>query len=156
MQDRKPQGMVVRTLLLGYNERMESDSVQKYRVVKPELEGTLDELKAREPIFHREEFGRSRKDFENMMVADYWEVGASGNRYGRDLILDTLDERCASEYKEDWETSDFSVRELSKDLYLLTYTLIQEGKRKTRRSTIWQKIGSDWKIVYHQGTIIES
>lgn len=133
---------------------MESDSAQPYRIVKPELEGILEELKMREPIFHRAEFGRTRSDFENMMVSDYWETGASGNRYGKDMILDELEKRYASEYKEDWETSDFGLRELGKDLYLLTYTLIQEGTRKTRRSTIWQSTSEGWKIVFHQGTII--
>ena len=44
----------------------------------PALAGVLDELVSREPIFHRPELGTARHDFDNMMVADYWEVGASG------------------------------------------------------------------------------
>jgi hypothetical protein len=40
------------------------------------------------------------------------------------------------------------------DVYLLTYTLIQDEKRRTRRATIWQRTAEGWKIVYHQGTII--
>jgi hypothetical protein len=37
----------------------------------------------------------------------------------------------------------------------VTYTLVQDGKRKTRRATIWQRVGGEWKIVYHQGTVVE-
>jgi hypothetical protein len=36
----------------------------------------------------------------------------------------------------------------------LTYTLHQ-GARITRRSTIWRRTGEGWKIVYHQGTMVE-
>ncbi len=130
------------------------DSAESYRITKPELEKTLDELKAREPIFHHPEFGTTRKDFENMMVLDYWEVGASGSRYGKEFILDELDKRYSSDYKDEWETSDFHLRELATNLYLLTYDLLQDKTRKTRRSTIWQRTDSSWKILYHQGTIL--
>ncbi|EKD71695.1 MAG: hypothetical protein ACD_46C00122G0002 [uncultured bacterium] len=50
----------------------------------------LYELKKREPIFHRPEFGTTRKDFENMTVEDYWEIGASGQRYDRDFFHSVL------------------------------------------------------------------
>ncbi|HEX4029604.1 MAG TPA: hypothetical protein VHX20_04530 [Terracidiphilus sp.] len=40
------------------------------------------------------------------------------------------------------------------DVYLLTYTLLQDATRLTRRATIWQRTAG-WKIVYHQGTIVQ-
>lgn len=40
----------------------------------------LEELKKREPIFHRPEFGTTHIDFENMTIDGYWEIGASGKR----------------------------------------------------------------------------
>jgi len=40
-------------------------------------------------------------------------------------------------------------------LYLLTYTLLQDKTRLTRRSTIWRRTDGDWKIVFHQGTVVE-
>jgi hypothetical protein len=39
--------------------------------------------------------------------------------------------------------------------YPLTYTLLQQSERKTRRSTIWQRTPDGWKIVFHQGTIVQ-
>ncbi len=125
------------------------------RTTDSELAPILAELSAREPIFHRPEFGTTRADFENLMVADYWETGASGRRYERAYILDILEDRYSGPYNDTWETSDFHCRQLAPDVYLLTYTLLQDKVRLTRRATIWQRVGDTWKIVYHQGTIVQ-
>jgi hypothetical protein len=123
-------------------------------ITEPALRGVLDELRRREPIFHHPEFGASRADFENMMVDDFWEVGASGQRYSKSAVLDELARRYSREYVDQWETLDFHCRKLAGEVYLLTYTLLQ-GKRKTRRSTIWQNTPAGWKIVFHQGTVVQ-
>ena len=125
-------------------------------VTDPSLLGVLEELRAREPIFHHPEFGTTRADFDKMMAPDSWEVGASGRRYSRESTLDELERRFAGEYVEGpLEATDFHCRKLADEVYLLTYTLFQ-GERKTRRATIWQRIAGDWKIVFHQGTIVQS
>lgn len=119
------------------------------------IENVLEELKKREPIFHREEFGRTRADFEKMMDQDFWELGASGNIYTKDFILDVLEERYSKPYEENWQTQDFKCQALGENVYLLTYILIQNDTRITRRSTIWKFEDGDWKIVYHQGTVVQ-
>lgn len=121
----------------------------------PELSEILAELSRREPIFHRPEFGTTRADFESMTVEDFWEVGASGRRYSRSYALDELEKRHAGPHSDVWETADFHCRRLAADVYLLTYTLLQDKKRRTRRSTIWQRTAEGWKIVYHQGTLVQ-
>ena len=121
----------------------------------PGLSDVLAELSGREPIFHRPEFGTTRADFERMTVEDFWETGASGRRYSRAYVLDELEKRYAVPRVETWETMDFYCRRLAHDVYLLTYTLLQDRERRTRRSTIWQRAAEGWKIVYHQGTIVE-
>ena len=120
-----------------------------------ELSEILAELSRREPIFHRPELGTTRADFEKMMVDDFWEVGASGRRYSRVYVLDELEKRYAVAHSEDWETMDFDCRKLAPEVYLLTYTLIQNKTRRTRRTTIWQRTADGWKIVFHQGTMIQ-
>jgi hypothetical protein len=120
------------------------------------LHRILEELTAREPIFHRLEHGTTRADFENMTLPDFWEIGASGSIYSRDYVLAELERRHAQpQEKASWETSDFRCRKLADGLYLLTYTLLQET-RKTRRSTIWQLTPTGWKIAFHQGTIVQT
>jgi hypothetical protein len=121
----------------------------------PKLAQVLYELRQREPIFHRPEFGTTRQDFEQMTDPAFWEVGASGRRYSREYVLNTLEKRSQNPVEETWETQDFHCLELGATTYLLTYTLIQ-GERVTRRSTIWRKAELGWKILYHQGTIIEN
>lgn len=121
----------------------------------PALHGILDELKRREPIFHRPEFGTTQTDFENMMHADFWEIGASGRRYSRDYVLAELERRHQHPTEDIWETTGFHCRMLAPDVYLLTYMLIQDKIRKTRRATLWQRTEVGWKIMFHQGTIVQ-
>jgi hypothetical protein len=120
----------------------------------PHLLAVLDELKRREPIFHRPELGTTRADFENMTDPSFWEVGASGRRYSREFILDTLENRMLQGYEDIWETLDFHCLEIAPDNYLVTYTLLQ-GARVTRRATLWRRRSSGWKILYHQGTVVD-
>ena len=124
-------------------------------VTAPELQGILADLVAREPIFHHPEFGTKRSDFQEMMADDFWETGASGRIYSRQFVLDELERRFARPQEDIWETSNFACRRLAQDLYLLTYTLLQNQTRLTRRATIWRKTTTGRKIVYHQGTIVQ-
>jgi hypothetical protein len=121
----------------------------------PALLDILEELKSREPIFHRPEFGTTRSDFEAMMHADFWEIGASGRRYSREYVLAELEKRHKHSHEDVWETSGFHCLRLAPDVYLLTYTLIQNKMRKTRRATIWHRTEVGWKILFHQGTMVE-
>jgi hypothetical protein len=120
----------------------------------PHLVAVLEELKRREPIFHRPELGTSRRDFENMMDASFWEVGASGRRYSREFILDTLENRMSQHVDDIWETRGFHCLEIAPENYLVTYTLLQ-GRRVTRRATLWRRSSAGWKILYHQGTLVD-
>jgi hypothetical protein len=120
----------------------------------PELAEILVELSRREPIFHRPEFGTSRSDFENMTAPDFWEIGASGRQYSRAAVLDALETRFTAPHSDIWKTTAFRCRRLAPNLYLLIYTLAQDNTRRTHRSTIWERSGGGWKIVYHQGTIV--
>jgi len=126
-----------------------------YKSSQDEEPDVLGELVRREPIFHRPELGTTRADFERMMAPDFWEIGASGRRYDRAYVLDELDRRYAVPSQEYWETSDFDCRRLAENIYLLTYVLVQEGGRRSRRATIWRRLESDWQILFHQGTLIE-
>ena len=132
-----------------------SQKMEPTFVTAPDLQEILTELTRREPIFHRAEFGTTRADFENITTEDYCETGASGRRYSRQSVLDALEKRFSVPHADVWETSEFQCRRLGEDTYLLTCTLLQEHVRLTRRSTIWQSTPDGWKIVYHQGTIVQ-
>lgn len=120
---------------------------------EPHLLGVLEELRRREPIFHRPELGMTRADFDAQTVPDYWEVGASGRRYSREVIWSTLEKRYAAGEPDEWETSGFHCRHLAGETYLLTSTL-RQGDRVTHRASIWQRTDDGWRILYHQGTVV--
>ncbi len=71
----------------------------------------------------------------------------------QDAIKTVVDRNHTSQAQEDWQTSDFKLTVISTDHYLLTYNLIQNQTRQTRRASIWRKEQGQWKILYHQGTI---
>lgn len=115
------------------------------------LHDVLEALRAREPLFHRPEFGTGRADYQAMTAEDFWEVGASGRRYSRAHVLAVLEARRRDPQPDPWATRDFHCRELGTETYLLTYTL-QQGARVTRRSTIWRRAPHGWIALFHQGT----
>ena len=123
--------------------------------IAPELRDVLAELSNREPLFHRAEFGTSRADFEKMMAQEFCEVGASGRCYSREFVLDELGKRFSSPHEDVWETGEFQCRSPGEDTYLLTHLLLQNHVRLTRRATIWRKTPDGWKILYHQGTVVQ-
>ena len=115
-------------------------------------EPVTEELAAREPIFHRPEFGTSRADFEAMMDDEFFEVGASGKKYSREFVLDALELRDHSA-AEHLVVTDFACRQISNDTWLVTYELEQAEARISRRSTLWRRTPQGWKVLYHQGTL---
>ena len=121
------------------------------------LSKVLKELKAREPIFHHpDKYGITKQDIEAQMCDEFWEVGASGSIYtGRDIVETLLLRYNDPSYQDIWEASDFKLIQIAPDNYLLGYNLVQNKTRRTRRSTIWRKVNGQWKILYHQGTVIE-
>ncbi len=99
------------------------------------LATAFDGLITREPIFHRPEFGLTRADFEAQTAVDYWEVGVSGQRYSREYVWSVLSDRYADpEYfvRDEWTVSEFQVRALGNDTFLVTYTLDRLGRVTAR------------------------
>jgi hypothetical protein len=111
------------------------------------------QLMAREPLFHRPELGTTRQDFDRMMAKEFWEVGASGQIYGRAFVLDTLEKRWHEPVAEDLQLTGFACQQVAADLFLATYTLNQSG-RISRRASLWRDSAEGWQVVYHQGTIV--
>ena len=80
-------------------------------------------------------------------------MGASGRRYSRDFVIETVLGRYRKGQEGDWRIDEIYCQEIARDHYLLTYTLHQE-ERVTRRATLWRNTVAGWKIVYHQGTLV--
>jgi hypothetical protein len=125
--------------------------------IDSELLRVFEELRRREPIFHTPDFGATQTDFENAMTPEYWEVGASGRRYSREFILQTLKVRPpVAADGAGCQCSDQGLRRLRPDTYLFTYTL-RQGERVTRRATIWQSTakGGTSSIIRAQSSLLK-
>jgi hypothetical protein len=120
----------------------------------PGLDVVEQELLAREPLFHRPELGTTAADYAAQTAEDFWEVGASGRVYERDHVIDAVVRRGKVPGDEDWVVSDVRCRELGAQTYAFTYRLDQAG-RLSRRLTLWRRDPDGWKILYHQGTLIQ-
>ena len=125
------------------------------RRTQEEPESVQEQLRRREPIFHHPEFGTSRADFEAMTSEEFREVGASGNIYSREFVIETLLERFSRPHHDDFAVSDFRCRKVDVSTYLVTYSLLQ-GDLTTRRATLWKRDADRWVILYHQGTEFQS
>jgi hypothetical protein len=123
-------------------------------VTDPKLVETRDELIILERYFHHPEQSLHCFDFEDLTELNFWEIGASGRKYSRDFVLRVLRERISKPACADWEISDSYCIEIAPDIYQLTYTLNQDS-RITLRSTIWRKLGENWKMIFHQGTVVQ-
>jgi hypothetical protein len=124
-------------------------------VTDPQLVEIRDELINLERHFHHPEQGAACSVFEDLTEPNFWEIGASGRKYSREIVLRVLNERSATPPKVVWQTSDSYCLEIAPNNYLLTYTLTQDT-RITLRSTIWRKHVDTWKIVFHQGTVVQN
>ena len=122
----------------------------------PELAEILSELSSREPIFHRPEFGTARSDFEKITVDDFWEVGASGACYSRKLVLDELERRYATGHADLWETQRFSLPPArSRCLPSYPQSIAARNPQDTPLHHLAAHYRWEWKVVYHQGTIVQ-
>lgn len=119
----------------------------------PGIDAIAAELRAREPLFHRPEFGTVRQDFARMMAEEFWEVGASGQIYSRAFVLDTLESRYQKPMVGSLQVTNFACQQVAIDLFLATYTLHQSA-RVSRRASLWRRTPEGWRVVYHQGTIV--
>ncbi len=115
-----------------------------------------EELKNREPVFHHAELGVTREELEKQTATDFWEIGASGKKYDRNFVIDTVVERFEKGAEADtsqWNMTEIDCRDLGNNTFAFTYLLDQNG-RLSRRLTLWRKTNAGWKILYHQGTLI--
>jgi hypothetical protein len=118
-----------------------------------EFSAVMDDLEAREPLFHRPERGTTREAFDALTAEDFWEVGASGARYDREFVWTVLQQRYGEGESDEWSIDDFMCRRLRTDVYLVTYRLRQR-ERLSRRATIWERGDDDWRAIYHQGSAV--
>jgi hypothetical protein len=117
----------------------------------------LQHLSKLESDLHHPGVRCSRSRLEELLHADFWEIGRSGRRYEREFVMDVL----VSETQRPLvQASQYAVTRLGENSALLTYQSAHVGpdgalERHTHRSSVWQFADARWQLLYHQGTPAE-
>lgn len=94
-------------------------------------------------------------DVEALLAADFMEFGSSGRVWSRPATIARVISEGA-DASVDRRLSNFSVRQLSDDVVLATYTVARPTAQgpdvRTLRSSIWTRAGGRWQMTFHQGT----
>jgi len=91
---------------------------------------------------------------EQLLHADFHEVGRSGRKYDRATVIRFLAEQSTP---PSVTSDDFAVRSLAPGVALLTYRSAHRRsdgalENHTLRSSVWVQAESRWQLLYHQGT----
>ncbi len=95
---------------------------------------------------------RAAKDKLQEFISDeFIEFGSSGKVYTRNDILDLL----PLEDPIDVQVEEFTITELSTGVVLAKYRSKTDAQ-VTLRSSIWKLYDGQWKMMFHQGTRVQS
>lgn len=104
---------------------------------------------------HRAEIRSQKIAIEKLLHRDFYEIGRSGKRYGRQQVIDSL---LAETDRQQITSEEFALMQIESGALLLTYrTFIQspsgEKTHRTLRTSLWIRSEDDrWQMIFHQGT----
>ena len=96
----------------------------------------------------------STEDASSLIADDFFEFGASGKVWTKGEIISAMSQWDPTERT----VEDFTVRELSASVCLVTYKVIGVDRKPSPfslRSSVWRNNGETWEIVFHQGTNVK-
>ena len=120
-------------------------------------EADVEAVAALEVVLLTPEVRRSRARLEELLDPEFIEIGASGRLWSRPAVIDMLaggEDRDGS--RAEWAplpTAEMAGRPVAPGLVLLTY-VCDPGGRAARRSSLWRRSGSSWRMLFHQGTLL--
>jgi ribonuclease HI len=115
--------------------------------MQPELEELFAQL---ERSLLAPEVRRCPRRAGALLDPEFVEIGSSGCVYTRDQVLEGM----LREEPRDQRIEALVCRVLSTTLVLTTYRLIRRGHVHSQRSSIWRLVDGDWRMYFHQGTLI--
>jgi hypothetical protein len=96
---------------------------------------------------------RSQARVEQLLDPDFREIGASGRFWTRPEMVSALAETDTD--GEPIEATEVEGAVVGPDLILVTYVSDPRG-RAARRSSLWRRSGGGWRLLHHQGTLLNS
>ena len=117
-----------------------------------EIEENVEaELRCCEEELWRAETRFDRELMEEVFAEDFFEIGQSGRIWSREELLNTTE----GEINAVLPLERFLIRKLATEIYQVTYNSQVEYAgviKYGRRSSIWLRTPSRWKLLFHQGT----
>ncbi len=118
-------------------------------------ESIINEFKELELMLLNINIRQNSEKLNNLLADDFTEFGKSGRIYDKQSVIKSL----SNESFVNHSIIDFKVKQLSEDVFLITYKTIQNKTENhsgtdSLRSSIWKKYTDGWKIIFHQGTSI--
>jgi glyoxylase I family protein len=113
-------------------------------------------LKALEEKLLSEDVRHNPQKLDAYIADGFLEIGASGNVWSKQTVIKALKDEPYSEIS----ISEFKVILLTKDVALVTYNAYRKPTKNnpeanSLRSSIWKLFGKEWKIIFHQGTVLK-
>ncbi|AKC86234.1 DUF4440 domain-containing protein [Pseudoxanthomonas suwonensis] len=118
------------------------------------MDELLAELTALESELHHPGRAFARPRLERLLHPEFHEVGRSGRRYAREVVIDFLASAAA---RPAVVASGHRLQPLADGWALLHYRseeVAADGVRlnPALRCSLWARTGEGWQLYYHQGT----
>jgi hypothetical protein len=102
------------------------------------------------------EIRSSVETLNNLLADDFREFGSSGLIYNKQDILNRLP---AETNKTEYIVSNFEIKILSEDVVMTNFktekAINDTEKFSSLRTSLWKKEKGEWKMFFHQGTLIK-
>jgi hypothetical protein len=100
---------------------------------------------------------------DELLDSVFEEIGSDGQTHARQEVVAWLQNKDSA---QQWSLADFRIKPLSNDMVIAVYRAVrhdpaqaagkdqngQEANRGSIRSSVWQRRGDHWKMVFHQAT----
>ena len=111
----------------------------------------LDKILELENSLFKLEYMSNKEYLDNIIDDNYKELGKSGILFNKEDVVNYLLEQ---QRDRDIEISNFSGEELTRDLWIVHYITYSDDN-KIYRTSIWKKEDNNFKILFHQASIIK-
>jgi hypothetical protein len=109
--------------------------------------GMADEVVALELRLLEPAVRADRAEVERLLHPEFREIGASGRLWDRGSMLAALAEDPGSGAA----ASEVEARVVADGVVLVTY-VAESAAGRSRRSSVWVRGESGWRVLFHQGT----
>lgn len=115
-----------------------------------------EEIKILEETLLHSDFRNNPQLLDELLADDFEELGSNGKVTSKDEVVQWL---LTKEGTPQWSLTEFRIRQVTPDLVLAVYRARQKDRlddtyQGSMRSSLWQRNGAAWKMIFHQGTKI--